>query len=225
MADVNVPIRFEIYKGDQLVREEILAQDVIKVGKLASSHLRLDDETVSRMHAVIETTGPNEIHVVDLGSTRGTTVNGQRITKARLQTGDEIMFGDCRVVVTFMEAGAQETPPPQAGAWGGRPPAGFAPPPQQAYAPPPQQAFAPPPGYAPPPGPQGGYQQPEPAYQAPQQSYAPPSFWARPAPGPRSRSTTARARWRSRRSSAASSPERATSSTPRASRRTPRGPR
>src|SRR5450432_859938 len=111
MADANVPIRFEIYKGDNLVREEVLAQDVIKIGKLASSHLRLDDETVSRMHAVIETTGPNEIHVVDLGSTRGTTVNGERITKARLQTGDEIMFGDCRVVVTFLQA-AESTPVP-----------------------------------------------------------------------------------------------------------------
>jgi TonB family protein len=175
MADVNVPIRFEIYKGDQLVREEVLAQDVIKIGKLASSHLRLDDETVSRMHAVIETTGPNEIHVVDLGSTRGTTVNGERITKARLQTGDEIMFGDCRVVVTFMEAGAQETPAPQAGAWGGRPAAGFAPPPTAAYAPPPQQQ-----AYAPPPGPQG-YQQPDPTYQP--QSYAPPSFAGAPGAG------------------------------------------
>ena len=162
MADVNVPIRFEIYKGDQPVREEILAQDVIKIGKLASSHLRLDDETVSRMHAVIETTGPNEIHVVDLGSTRGTTVNGERITKARLQSGDEVMFGDCRVVVTFMEgAGVQETPPPQA-AWGGRPSGGFAPPPTAAYAPPPQQqAYAPPPDQ--------GYQQ---------QAYAPPPSFA-----------------------------------------------
>ncbi len=176
MADVNVPIRFEIYKGDQPVREEILAQDVIKIGKLASSHLRLDDETVSRMHAVIETTGPNEIHVVDLGSTRGTTVNGERITKARLQSGDEIMFGDCRVVVTFMEgAGVQETPPPQA-AWGGRPAGGFAPPPTAAYAPPPQQAYAPPPqqAYAPPPD-QGAYQQ---------QAYAPPpSFSGAPGAG------------------------------------------
>jgi TonB family protein len=162
MADVNVPIRFEIYKGDQPVREEILAQDVIKIGKLASSHLRLDDETVSRMHAVIETTGPNEIHVVDLGSTRGTTVNGERITKARLQSGDEVMFGDCRVVVTFMEgAGVQETPPPQA-AWGGRPAGGFAPPPTAAYAPPPQQQ-----AYAAP---------ADPAYQ--QQAYAPPPSFA-----------------------------------------------
>src|SRR5438477_9453764 len=138
MADVNVPIRFEIYKGDTLVREEVLAQDVIKIGKLASSHLRLDDETVSRMHAVIEASGPNEIHVVDLGSTRGTTVNGERITKARLQSGDEIMFGDCRVVVSYADAGATETPAPSQGAWGGRP-GGYAPPPPAAYAPPQQQ--------------------------------------------------------------------------------------
>ena len=100
MADANVPIKFEIYKGDQLVREEVLAQSQIKIGKLASSDLRLDDETVSRMHGVIEVTGPGDVHVVDLGSTRGTTVNGERVTKARLQSGDEVMFGDCRVIIT-----------------------------------------------------------------------------------------------------------------------------
>ena len=114
MADVKVPIKFEIYKGDKLVREEVLNQDVIKVGKLASSHLRIDDETVSRMHAVIEVTGPDDVHIIDLGSTRGTLVNGERITKARLQSGDEIMFGDSRVLVTFLEAAtpAQATPAP-----------------------------------------------------------------------------------------------------------------
>ena len=47
MADANVPIKFEIYKGDQLIREEVLAQSPIKIGKLASSDLRLDDETAS----------------------------------------------------------------------------------------------------------------------------------------------------------------------------------
>jgi TonB family protein len=161
MADVKVPIKFEIYKGDALVREETLAQDVIKVGKLASSHLRIDDETVSRMHAVIEVTGPDEIHIIDLGSTRGTLVNGERISKTRLQSGDEIMFGDSRVRVTFLEAQAAMTPPPAAAPRIGQktslgiapPPGGFAPPP--GYVPsPPQAQFAPPPGgggYAPPP--------------------------------------------------------------------------
>src|SRR5215831_7317066 len=162
MADVKVPIKFEIYKGDTLVREEVLAQDVIKVGKLASSHLRLDDETVSRMHAVIEVTGPDEIHIIDLGSTRGTLVNGERISKARLQSGDEIMFGDSRVMVTFLEAQAQATPGPQAVPRAARPPQqAYVPPPQQAYAPPPQQAYAPPPqqAYVPPPQPSYGQQQ------------------------------------------------------------------
>jgi hypothetical protein len=179
MADVKVPLKFEIYKGDELVREEILNQDVIKVGKLASSHLRIDDETVSRMHAVIEVTGPDDVHIIDLGSTRGTLVNGERINKARLQSGDEIMFGESRVIVSFLEAQAAVAPPPQAAApapRGGRtnaggfappmqappaqayvpPPGAYAPPPQQAYAPPPQQAYAPPPqqAYVPPPGPQ-----------------------------------------------------------------------
>jgi TonB family protein len=169
MADVKVPLKFEIYKGDELVREEILNQDVIKVGKLASSHLRIDDETVSRMHAVIEVTGPDDVHIIDLGSTRGTLVNGERINKARLQSGDEIMFGESRVIVSFLEAQAAVAPPPQAAApapRGGRtnaggfappmqapPPQAYVPPPQQAYAPPPQQAYVPPPGpqYAPPP--------------------------------------------------------------------------
>ena len=151
MADVNVPIKFEIYKGDQLVREEVLAQSPIKIGKLASSDLRLDDETVSRMHGVIEVTGPGDVHVVDLGSTRGTTVNGERVTKARLQSGDEVMFGDCRVIVTFGDAlAAQATPAPQV--VGRRPPGSgrlraaapmaYAPPPQQQYAPPPPAAYA-----------------------------------------------------------------------------------
>jgi len=108
MADANVPIKFEIYKGDQLIREEVLAQSPIKIGKLASSDLRLDDETVSRMHGVIEATGPGDVHVVDLGSTRGTTVNGERVTKARLQSGDEVMFGDCRVIVTFGAGGDRD---------------------------------------------------------------------------------------------------------------------
>ncbi len=157
MADVKVPIKFEIYKGDALVREEVLTQDVIKVGKLASSHLRIDDETVSRMHAVIEVTGADEIHIIDLGSTRGTLVNGERISKTRLQSGDEVMFGDSRVVVTFLEAQAAVTPPPQAVAprapqktalGMAPPPGGFAAaaasvaPPPTAFAPPPQQSYA-----------------------------------------------------------------------------------
>ena len=57
MAGARVPITFRLYKGEQFVREEKLTLPVIKVGKVPASHLRLDDESVSRMHAVIEVTG------------------------------------------------------------------------------------------------------------------------------------------------------------------------
>src|SRR4051812_16933888 len=101
MANVKLPIKFQIYRGDELVREEVSSEPVIKVGKLASSHLRLDDDSVSRMHAVIEVGGAGDVQLIDLGSTRGTLVNGEKITKVRLRPGDEVNFGDVRVVVAF----------------------------------------------------------------------------------------------------------------------------
>jgi len=76
----------------------VLTEAVIKIGKLASSHLRLDDESVSRMHAVLEVNGPDELQLIDLGSTRGTLVNGERIAKASLKSGirsSSAMSSDC----------------------------------------------------------------------------------------------------------------------------------
>jgi FHA domain len=111
---VNVPLTFEIYKqdpvkGDSLVRTETLTQDIIKIGKLSSSHLRIDDESVSRMHAVIEIAGPGEIYIIDLGSTKGTLVNGQKVNKCKVQSGDTIVLGSTKLVVTMGEPIAAAT--------------------------------------------------------------------------------------------------------------------
>ncbi|MGA9653572.1 MAG: FHA domain-containing protein, partial [Polyangia bacterium] len=111
MANVVVPVKFQIFRGDQVVREEVLTEPVIKIGKLASSHLRLDDESVSRMHAVLEVNGPNEVQLIDLGSTRGTLVNGERVAKASLKSGDQVQFGDVRVAITFAAADAEAPTP------------------------------------------------------------------------------------------------------------------
>jgi len=101
MAGAKVPLTFRIFKGDQLLREERLSLSVIKLGKVPSAHLKLDDETVSRMHAIIEVNGPGDVSIIDLGSTKGTFVNGQKVNKAKLQSGDTIVVGETRIELTI----------------------------------------------------------------------------------------------------------------------------
>ena len=103
MSNLRVPIKFDIYRGDEYQRSESFSEPIIKIGKVASSHLRLEDEVASRMHAMIEVTGPNEVYIIDLGSAAGTFVNGQKTNKARLSTGDEIVIGETRL---FVDIGA-----------------------------------------------------------------------------------------------------------------------
>lgn len=94
---------FRLFKGAQFIREERLSLPVIKIGKLSSAHLRIDDESVSRMHAVIEVTGPGTISILDLGSLRGTFVNGQKISKIKLRSGDQISVGDVQIELTVVD--------------------------------------------------------------------------------------------------------------------------
>jgi hypothetical protein len=103
VSNLRVPIKFDIYRGDEYQRSESFSEPIIKIGKVPSSHLRLEDEVASRMHAMIEVTGPNEVYIIDLGSAAGTFVNGQKTNKARLSTGDEIVIGETRL---FVDIGA-----------------------------------------------------------------------------------------------------------------------
>lgn len=106
-SGISVPLTIQVFQGQKLVRTETLTQDIIKIGKLSSSHLQLDDESVSRMHAVIEISPSREVTIVDLGSTKGTFVNRQRINKARLSSGDEVLIGDVRLLITMEQRAAE----------------------------------------------------------------------------------------------------------------------
>lgn len=88
---------FEIYRDGELVRTERLAQDVIKIGSHAKSHLQLDDGDVSLVHAYVEASD-DEVSIIDLGSGRGTFVNGEKVNKATLHHRDEIVLGSTRLV-------------------------------------------------------------------------------------------------------------------------------
>ena len=46
------------------------------------------------MHAIVEVSPTKEVSITDLGSTKGTFVNGTKITKQKLKAGDEVRIGD-----------------------------------------------------------------------------------------------------------------------------------
>ena len=152
MAGAKVPLSFKIFKGDQLLREERLSLSVIKLGKVPSAHLKLDDETVSRMHAIIEVNGPGDVSIIDLGSTKGTFVNGQKVNKAKLQTGDTIVVGETRIELAIGAADEAADEPTKVSAPAARP-APANPMAQTMQAPPPAPRAAAPQSFAPPPGP------------------------------------------------------------------------
>src|ERR1700745_4095144 len=133
-------LTFALYQFDQLTRRETVMQDIVKVGKDPKSHLRVDDELASRMHAVIEVASPDDITLIDLANEPGTIVNGARINKCKIQPGDQIQIGSTLLVLERADVAAAAAPP--------RMPVGtqvgMGAPPQQYQSSPPQHYSAPP---------------------------------------------------------------------------------
>ncbi len=104
-------LTFALYQGDGLLRRETVTQDIVKVGKDPKSHLRVDDELASRMHAVIEVAGPDDITLIDLGNEPGTQVNGTNVNKCKLHVGDQIQVGATTIVLESADAAGVQAQP------------------------------------------------------------------------------------------------------------------
>ena len=111
-----VPLTLKVYKGEELIASKDYDRDLIKIGRLSSAHLCLEDEKVSRIHAVIDVGQDGAMFVTDMGSVEGTYVNGKRVTKSPLAFGDEIKVGNTTIQVhetaaNLAQAAQGELPP------------------------------------------------------------------------------------------------------------------
>ncbi len=94
-----VPLTLKVFKGEELVATREFERDIIKIGRLSSAQLCLEDEKVSRIHSVIEVGADGALSIIDMGSVEGTWVNGKRVNKGALAFGDEIRVGGTTIRV------------------------------------------------------------------------------------------------------------------------------
>jgi len=89
------------HKGRSFAFDE---HDTFIVGRSPHAHFRLPakDEFFSRLHLVVEVNPPT-CRLMDLGSTNGTFVNGQRVREADLKHGDVIQGGLTALTATVEE--------------------------------------------------------------------------------------------------------------------------
>jgi pSer/pThr/pTyr-binding forkhead associated (FHA) protein len=83
-------------------REEtlLLREETIVIGRKSDTDLVVESPYVSRHHAKL-VKGPQGYTLLDLDSSHGTFVNGDRIAEHELQSGDRIALGKERVELVY----------------------------------------------------------------------------------------------------------------------------
>jgi serine/threonine-protein kinase len=95
---ISLKVQAGPYEGQQF---EFEGHDNFVVGRSPRANLSLPDEGkhISRIHCMIEM-NPPQCRLIDIGSTNGTLVNGQKISKVDLKDGDLITVGKTVLLVS-----------------------------------------------------------------------------------------------------------------------------
>jgi hypothetical protein len=89
----------KVVAGVDLDRQYLAATHEIKIGRKPENHICLKDPKVSRFHAILRFED-SFLNIVDLNSTNGTSVNGEKIvTEQKLYSGDQIRVGETLIQI------------------------------------------------------------------------------------------------------------------------------
>ena len=96
-AGASIQVMTGFYEGLEMPVD----RDWFVIGRGRAADAVLSEPTISRAHAAIAYEGTDGFFVQDLGSTNGTTVNGERNERTLLADGDEIQMGKLRIRVAL----------------------------------------------------------------------------------------------------------------------------
>jgi type II secretory pathway predicted ATPase ExeA len=88
--------RFVLRLGGRKHGDRAIDSDCISIGRDSLNDLCIPSLLVSRHHVLIAR-GSAGVRLADLGSTNGTTVNGEQVISKVLKDGDKIVLGDCQI--------------------------------------------------------------------------------------------------------------------------------
>jgi pSer/pThr/pTyr-binding forkhead associated (FHA) protein len=91
------PGRYLAIDEGEVTRLVPLHQPATHIGRGFAADVRLEDQSVSRRHAVI-VAGPDGARILDDRSANGTFVNGRRVAEASLRHRDSIQLGAVALV-------------------------------------------------------------------------------------------------------------------------------
>ena len=96
-----------VRKDGRVVQTLMVDKESILIGRDHRCDICIASPVVSRQHALI-VNSPAGVKLVDLGSTNGSVVNGERIERCALGDNEVIIVGDCRIEFVAADYGPIE---------------------------------------------------------------------------------------------------------------------
>src|ERR1700680_2652910 len=88
-----------ISRSDGVANVPLLGENSWKLGRGSQCAIVLEDDLVSRNHAMIQRTDSTEYILIDMGSRNGSFVNERRLsTPVSLRDGDRVTLGNAQMV-------------------------------------------------------------------------------------------------------------------------------
>jgi len=100
-VEVSCAMRLTLEHEDGKQVDYRFTRGPIYIGRHSHCQIILPNRTVSRQHAVLYVTQDGQTLLQDLNSANGTLLNGQRIHKDRVKTGDRIAIVDFIITVNL----------------------------------------------------------------------------------------------------------------------------
>ncbi|MCH9685364.1 MAG: sigma 54-interacting transcriptional regulator [Deltaproteobacteria bacterium] len=91
-------VKLRVLDGPPAGTEVLLERTRLRVGRSSSADVSINHDSLSGLHFELRL-GRTGVELLDLNSKNGTFLLGRRVYHAELHPGDEILAGDCRIVL------------------------------------------------------------------------------------------------------------------------------